>query len=385
MKQANLSMRRLAGSVLGCSVLAALLRGRRRRYLALPLSLIAFTQPGLAQLPANLFAADPPSAPSPQLPAQIAPTVLTGTIAGTLTDPDGTFIAGASITLIRDPQTPAADPAASVAISTPDGRFAFPDVPPGPFKLSVAAPGFAPQQTSGELHPGESCELAVIALLPGSTTSIDVTASQTQIAEAQINQEEKQRVIGFFPNFYVSYLSDPVSLDPKQKFELAFKTLYDPVSFVLNGVTAGVQQAANTYSWGQGAQGYGKRYAAAYGTFLTGTLIGSAALPILFKQDPRYFYKGTGTVRSRVFYALANAVVCKGDNHHWQPAYSAILGGLAAGGISNFYYPADNRAGIGLTLEGAAIGTGFSAITNLLQEFLVRKLTPHIPPHAPTN
>jgi len=376
-------MRRPASSLRGCNVLAAFPGGRRRRYLALPLCLIAFAHPGPAQQPAHLFAADPPNSPSPQLPAPIA--VPTGTIAGTLTDRDGAFIAGASITLIRDPQTPVAGPASSTAISTPEGRFAFPGIPPGPFRLSVAGAGFAPQQTAGELHPGESLELPVISLMPGSTTSIDVTASQTQIAEAQINQEEKQRVVGVFPNFYVSYLSDPVSLDPRQKFELAARTLIDPVSFVLNGVVAGIQQADNTYSWGQGAQGYGKRFAAAYGTFLTGTLIGNAALPILLKQDPRYFYKGTGSIHSRVLYALANAVICKGDNHRWQPNYSAILGGLAAGGISNFYYPATNRAGVGLTLEGAAIGTGISAATNLLQEFLIRRLTPRIPPPAPAN
>ncbi len=109
------------------------------------------------------------------------------------------------------------------------------------------------------------------------------------------------------------------------------------------------------------------------------------ALPILLKQDPRYYYKGTGSIRSRFFYAVANAVICKGDNGHWQVNYSAIVGSIAAGAISNLYYPADNRSGAGLTFEGAAIGTGFSAVSNVVQEFLVRKLTPHIPPNPPAN
>jgi hypothetical protein len=59
--------------------------------------------------------------------------------------------------------------------------------------------------------------------------------------------------------------------------------------------------------------------------------------------------------------------------------YSAIVGGLAAGGISNLYYPASNRHGVGLTFENSAVGTATSALANLFQEFVVRKLTPHVP------
>jgi hypothetical protein len=102
----------------------------------------------------------------------------------------------------------------------------------------------------------------------------------------------------------------------------------------------------------------------------------------LLKQDPRYFYKGTGSIRSRILYALANSVICKGDNGHWQVNYSAIGGGLAAGGISNLYYPAADR-GAALTVENTIIGIGATAATNLLQEFLIRKLTPHAPTYAP--
>ncbi len=338
--------------------------------LALPLVLIAGAQ--------RSFAAELPDSPDPQTPAPAAPA-RTGGITGTITDKDGASIAGARISLSRGNQ-----PIVSAATAT-DGSFSFPGLLPGPFQLAVSAAGFAPQQITGEVAAGQILELPLIALAAAATTNIQVTASQTEIAEAQINQEEKQRVLGVFPNFYVSYDSNPVPLTPGQKFELAARTLIDPVNFVLNGVVAGVQQADNTYNWGQGAQGYGKRYAAAYGTFLDGTLIGSAALPIVLKQDPRYFWKGTGSAKSRAGYAIANAVICKGDNHRWQVNYSAILGGLAAGAISNLYYPASNRAGFGLTFEGAAIGTGMSAVANLLQEFVVHRLTPHVPPTERTG
>jgi hypothetical protein len=348
--------------------------------LVLPLCLCAISHRSPAQ---TSSAAELPTAPGVQVPGQDALEI--GIITGTIVDADGASIAGAHITLIRDGQLAEDSHAPPVAISAPGGGFSFTDVPPGPFKLTIVATGFAPRQIPGELLATEGCELSAITLSAGSTTNIEVTASQSEIAEAQINQEEKQRIFGVIPNFYISYIPNPVPLDPKQKFELAFKTLIDPVSLVLNGVVAGIQQANDSYSWGEGAQGYAKRYAAAYGTFLTGTLIGNAILPIVLKQDPRYFYKGVGSIHSRFFYAVANAVICKGDNHRWQPNYSAILGGIAAGAISNLYYPAADRSGAALTFEGAAIGTGFSAVANVLQEFLIHKLTPHIPPPVPAN
>ncbi len=108
-----------------------------------------------------------------------------------------------------------------------------------------------------------------------------------------------------------------------------------------------------------------------------GDMIGGAILPSLLHQDPRYFYKGTGTVRSRIGYAFANAVVCKGDNMRWQFNFSGILGSLAAGGISNLYYPENERSDAVVTFEGAGIGLAGAAVQNMLQEFLIKKLTPH--------
>ena len=312
-----------------------------------------------------------------QLPSAPTPQSTLGSISGTITDPDGAIVSGARITLSHEPQPTDEQSTTSSA----DGRFTFPNVPPGPFKLTVTATRFSPLQTSGILHSGESYEATELSL-PAASLAIDmqVTASQQDIAQAQIEIEEKQRIFGAIPNFYVSYALHPVPLTPKQKFELAWKTLIDPVTFTATGFIAGLEQAQDDFGgYGQGSQGYAKRYAAAYGNAIVGTAIGNAILPALLKQDPRYFYKGTGTTRSRALYAVANSVMCKGDNGHWQPNYSAIAGGAAAGGISNFYYPSADRNGTTLTLENTALGIAGSAIQNLFQEFLVRKLTPHLP------
>jgi len=141
-----------------------------------------------------------------------------------------------------------------------------------------------------------------------------------------------------------------------------------------------VQQAQNSFSgYGQGAQGYGMRFGATYADTAIGTFLGSAVLPSLLKQDPRYFYKGSGSKGSRILYALANSVICKGDNMRWQPNYSNIIGSMAAGGISNLYYPAKDREGATLTIENGLIGIGASAAANLIEEFVMRKFTPNIP------
>jgi Carboxypeptidase regulatory-like domain len=321
-------------------------------------------------------ASQTPNAPAPQIHAT------PGSISGFITDRDGDSIPEARVTLTRD--SPAADIPPFV-ITADDGSFSFDSISPGPFQLAVTAAGFSPIQTSSELHVAETLDLPAIALVAAASTDIRVTATQAEIAEAQVHLEEKQRVLGVFPNFYVSYVSAPMPMTPKEKYQLALRTLVDPVSFILIGVTSASEQADNIYDWGQGAQGFSKRYAAAYGTFLTGDMLGNAVFPVLFKQDPRYFYKGTGSIRSRILYAIATTIVCKGDNHHWQFDYSGILGGLAASGISNAYYPASNRTGVRLLFEGTGIGIGSAAIQNVIQEFLVRHLTPHIPPSAPVQ
>jgi hypothetical protein len=295
---------------------------------------------------------------------------------------DGTVYEGVQVALAQTgSNTPPRD-----ATTDNYGRFDFAAVPPGAFHLTISASGFAPQEISGLLHSGESYEAQpIVLLLNPAVSQVQVTASQQEIALAQLKQEEKQRVLGVIPNYYVTYVPHAPPLTAKQKFSLAWKTSIDPVTFAVTGIFAGVEQASNDFSgYGQGAQGYAKRYGANYADTFIGTMIGGAILPSLLKQDPRYFYKGTGTTRSRVLYALAMSVVCKGDNGRWQPNYSGIIGGLAAGGISNLYYPASNRDGATLTFENALIGTAGGAVQNLFQEFFVRKLTPKVPNYQPS-
>ncbi len=307
---------------------------------------------------------------------------LPGSISGTLVDQSGAVIAGARVRLIREDQSLNQE-----VLSDGDGQFSFANIAPGPFHLTITAADFATQSSSGILRSGEIYIVPQIALaVATNVTDVEVVLSQTEVAEEQIKIEETQRVLGVLPNFYVSYIPNAVPLTSKQKFKLALRTVVDPFTFVFVGGAAGVEQAQNHFAeYGQGAQGYGKRFGAGYADMVAGTFIGAAILPSLLKQDPRYFYKGSGSIPSRILYAIANSVICKGDNGRWQANYSNILGNLAAGGISNLYYPKQDRNGAGLTLENGAIGIGATAVANLFQEFVVRKLTPKVPNNAPAK
>jgi Carboxypeptidase regulatory-like domain len=339
--------------------------------------------PALAQAQAGAAATGdgqaitPDAAPAAGQDAQIsneAPPA-SGSISGAVVDQSGAIVAGAQVTLIRENQSPMQQ------VVEGDGRFSFSDVAAGPFQLTIVAPGLETQTLSGVLQPGDNYVAPEISLrVAPAATTVRVEPPREEIAQEQIKEQEKQRVLAIMPNFYVSYVSDAVPLSSKQKFGLAWRVVIDPFTFGLNAAFAGAEQADNQFSgYGQGAQGYGKRFGAGYADIVSATFIGSAILPSILKQDPRYFYKGTGSKRSRLLYALANSVICRGDNRHWQPNYSYIAGSLAAGGIANLYYPKNDRNRVGFIFETTGIGIGETAVLDVLQEFFIRKLTPKLP------
>jgi len=305
-----------------------------------------------------------------------------GNISGTILDRTGRVAVGANVHLTLKGQT-----FSQTVLSGDNGQFSFSRVPPGPFQLTVTAPGFTTQVFSGHLRHGETYLVPPIVLRVETVqTSVSVVASTADVAEAQIKEQEKQRIFSVIPNFYVTYLHNAAPLTTKQKFQLAWKTATDPVTFVGTGIYAGIEQAADRYpEYGQGAEGYAKRFGAGYADAVAGIFIGNAILPSLFKQDPRYFYKGTGTKRSRLLYALASPVICKGDNQRWQPNYSFMLGSVSVGAISNLYVPSSDRNSIGLLFQNALIRIGQGSLGGVLQEFLIPRLTPHIHRHKATQ
>lgn len=295
------------------------------------------------------------------------------TLSGMVTDGDGALVPGAVVTLQMDESAQERS-----CVTGADGHFSFHGIGVGEFRLTISAKGMEGAQREGRLNEDESLELPAITLrVAGMTTQVEVSSlTEQELAETQMKAEEQQRLGGLIPNFYVTYDWKAAALTPKQKFRLAGRALVDPATFVIVGGFAGIEQASNEFSgYGGGWAGYGKRYGAGLADTSIGGLLGGAVLPVLFHQDPRYFYKGTGSVWSRAKYALSTAVIARGDNGRWQPAYAGVLGDFASGAISNLYYPASDRNGAGLTLENGALSVAFDGVGNLLQEFLLRKIS----------
>ena len=254
----------------------------------------------------------------------------TGSISGKVVDQSGAEIPGAIVTLTEEE-----DSTDREVTTDESGLFAFTHVSPGPFQLSISSPGLGSKLFSGSVRPGEAFVTPLFMLIiPTQVTEVRVELTNEEVAEAQIKEQEKQRVFGVLPNFYVTYDPHPAPLPARYKFELAWKSASDPITLVGVGVLAGIDQAGDRWgAYGQGAQGYAKRFGATYANVFAATFIGGAVMPTVLKQDPRYFYKGTGTKRSRIFRAVSSSVICKGDNGHWQPNYSNMNGSFAGAGL----------------------------------------------------
>jgi hypothetical protein len=297
-----------------------------------------------------------------------APELQTGTIIGTVTDVNDGTVPGATVVLEGPSLT------ASQRVKTgDDGFFKLEHLNPGtPYHVTISANGFADWNSPEiNLRPAQYMDLTGIRLkIAAAITTVNALLSTEELAT-----EEKQRVLGFIPNFYVVYDHNAVPLTPKLKFRLALKTSIDPVTFAGAAFLSGIDQASDTPNYQQGAKSYGQRLGANYANGLTDIFIGGAILPSLLRQDPRYFYQGTGTKKSRALHALSTPFICKGDNGRWQPNYSGLGGYLASGALSNVYYPESNR-GPGLVFSTTFVDIAADMANGLIQEFVLRKLTP---------
>lgn len=290
-------------------------------------------------------------------------------------DASGASVAGAQLRLIRTDGSQQ-----RTLTSDANGEFAFTNLPPGSYRLTVDAKGFSPFTSDNLALAGQqTLALPPISLKVGTATAEILVRPTEVVAAGQVKAEEKQRVLGVIPNFYTSFVYDAAPLTAKQKYSLAFHDVFDPFRFVGAGIAAGIEQANDDFAgYGQGAAGYGKRYAAVWGNGLFGDYLSNAVLPSVFHQDPRYFYQGSGSIKSRFVHAISFAVILRGDNGRPTPNYSSLLGAIGAGAISNLYYPHANR-GTSLIFTNAAIGVAGRAGGALVREFVLKRFTTNVP------
>lgn len=302
-------------------------------------------------------------------------TAGTGSLGGTVVDSNHTPLPGAQVHLERDGSAGSCDLA-----TDSDGRFVFGDLAKGTFRLRVSLTGM--QTVVDEqilLQNGQRLTVPDLTVrLATATQQVTVTVSQVELAQEEVKAQERQRALVIFPNFYSSYIWNAAPLNTRQKFDLALHSVFDPVNFLVVGAEAGGLQYFDTYHYGSGAEAYAKYYGSTFADTAIAHILGSAVLPSLLHQDPRYFYKGRGGMASRALYAISRSVITRNDAGRDVPNYSSMAGSLMAGAISNAYHPAADR-GVGLTFRNGAIAIGGHAFENLVREFILRRLTSNVP------
>jgi Carboxypeptidase regulatory-like domain len=301
-----------------------------------------------------------------------APGPRLGMIVGTVVDVNGDTISGATVVLRGLDRNNG-----RVLVTSENGFFSFQGVNPGiPYQIIVSAKDFAEWKSATiTLEPSQYKIIPGIQLrLEAAHTTVDVHYDPVQVATEQIRLEEKQRVFGVIPNFYVSYDQNAEALTPKMKFGLALKVAGDPVTATGVLFVAAAKQAGNSPKFGQGWDAFGKRISVTAADGFTDIMIGGAILPSLLHQDPRYFYQGTGTNSSRIRHAVLSPFVSRNDNGSWGPNYSTVGGVLASSALANLYYPRANR-GAGLVFGNFAIGMAERIGGSLAQEFLLGRFT----------
>lgn len=293
----------------------------------------------------------------------------TGTIEGTVLDITGGAVPKAKVDL----QGPSEH---RTTVADDNGFFKFDGINSGtPVRIVVSASELK-NWTSNEivLLPRQSLILTDIKLAVAPVETSVTAATAEQVAAEQVKIAEQQRVFGVIPNFYVTYDKHPAPLTSKLKFKLAFRALMDPVTIAGFGINAGIYQAVDYPSYGQGATAYAQRLGATFAGGYAKIMFGDAVLASLLHQDPRYIYQGTGTTKSRLKHAIGSAVITRGDNGNREIDWSDLGADVAVGALQNAYYPEQDR-GPGLVLRGTAIGIGGRMALGVFQEFVLPKFT----------
>jgi hypothetical protein len=238
------------------------------------------------------------------------------------------------------------------------------------FSLPTLAQQTAPP-TASSTTSSTTSSTSTQSSTSSSAQSQQPEAGTTQPLNSQdvLKQEEKQRALGIVPMFGMTSVHNAPPLSSRQKFQLMARTMIDPFTFVSAGLTAGLGQATNSFAgYGQGAAGFGKRYGAALADNADSNFFSNYFYPVLFKQDPRYFRVGEGSIKKRTWIAIEEEFVARKDSGGRTFHFSNVLGAITAGTISNTYYPQSDR-GVGLTAGRAGTALGYGCLGNLFLEF----------------
>jgi hypothetical protein len=229
------------------------------------------------------------------------------------------------------------------------------------------------QQTQQSGNAGDSAAQPDAATLANPQTTAPTPAQDRAPASQKTDSTEGQqtkRMFGVVPNFAaVSADTQLPPLTTRGKFVLATQDSVDYSSFIWAGMLAGQSMALKSYpELHQGLKGYGRYYWRAFADQASGAYFTEAIIPALTHEDPRYYTRGHGGFFRRAGYALAQVVVTKTDSGGRSINYSEIVGNAMEAGLSNLYYPPEERS-LHNTAVNYVAQLEAASLNNLVREF----------------
>jgi len=187
---------------------------------------------------------------------------------------------------------------------------------------------------------------------------------------AEPQKKQPKRILYVIPNYRaVSADANLPPLTPKGKLKLMVDDTFDYSAFLYTGFVAGLRYGIDSYpEFGRGWSGYGRYYWRFFVDNADGNAFTEFLLPVIFKQDPRYFTKGHGSFWNRAGYAASRLVITRSDKQTEQFNISEIGGNLAAASISTTYYPPPER-GVSNVINNWLVQLALDGGFDVMKEF----------------
>ena len=244
----------------------------------------------------------------------------------------------------------------------PRGYYRWPSIQCVPLALFLSVP------LSGQDQPPVPSQAPVSQQ---STAGDPATSGANRTIQPPTQTSSHGRLFFFLPNFLTLDNADKVPpLTAGQKFKTTARNAFDPAQFGWYAVQAGISQLNNSNAtYGQGAQGYAKRFALRFSDGTIENFFTHAIFPSILHQDPRYYRLGKGGFWKRAGYAISRIAVTRSDAGTTQFNFSEVLGSASSASLSAFTYHPDHSRNLHSALGIWGTQVGYDTLSFAVKEF----------------
>jgi len=183
----------------------------------------------------------------------------------------------------------------------------------------------------------------------GGSQSLPDSPQAKQQPAATAPEQGTSKFVGYMTKrslFFPDIAASPEPLTTGGKFKLFVNQSISPATIIIAAAGAGFGQWRDTPpGYGQGAEGYGKRFGAFMATGASSSFFGNFVGASLLHHDPRFFPQIHPTFWGSVKYSARRMVVTRSDAGKDVFDASGLFGPLAAEGLANTYLPDTERTG----------------------------------------